>query len=190
MAQHKFAFGLLVSCLVTGAVSPEAIADDTNPNVMYVANMAKIPMGGVKALQGLDVPVAVSTAVPDEFFLREIELEFGDWGGTTYRLIYDGYYDNSLVKTCFAIEGTNDGVGGLALGNASYSFASSVFGRGTIEAGYYGSSESSTFLGDWVGRGNGYYRFVGAGVYDSLAGCENVSVDQAIAISESLQYLP
>jgi hypothetical protein len=190
MGQNKIAIGILAGCLLTSAVAGQAIADDSNPDVMYLANSANISLSGINALRAIDMPVALAEYIPTDFFLRQIELEFNDWGGTTYRLIYDGYDENTLTQMCFAVEGTNHGIGGLPIGNASYPFSSPVLGSSTIEAGYYGQSEKNTLLGDWIGRGEGYYRFVGAGVYKSMASCNNVSVDEAIAISESLRYLP
>ncbi|AFY37089.1 hypothetical protein Lepto7376_0689 [[Leptolyngbya] sp. PCC 7376] len=190
MGQNKLAIGLLASCLMVGAGATGAIADDSNPNLMYLANSAKIPLGGIQALKTLDMPVAIPIYVPADFYLERMELEFTDWGGVNYRLIYEGYDENTLARSCFAVEGTNDGIGGLPIGNVSHAVNSEIYGDSTIEEGYYGESEYSTLLGDWIGRGMGYYRFVGAGVYDSMAGCDNVSVNEAIAISESLHPLP
>ena len=190
MGQNKLAIGLLAGCLMVGAASTQAIADDSNPNVMYLANSAKIPLDGIKVLKTLDMPVAIPIYIPTDFYLDRMELELSDWGGITYRLVYEGLDEATFAKTCFAIEGTNDGIGGLPIGNASYAVESETYGDSTIEEGYYGESEYSTLLGDWIGRGMGYYRFVGAGVYNSMADCENVAVDQAIAISESLRPLP
>jgi hypothetical protein len=53
------------------------------------------------------------------------------------------------------------------------------------------SSDNLTLLGNWLGAENGlFYRFVGAGILPSLSRCDNISPQEAVRVSESLQYLP
>ncbi len=189
MGTNKLAIGLLAGCVMAGAVSTKAIAQ-TPAQLDYLSEASGIPEAGLEVLQTLDMPVAIPTYMPNYMYFSQLELEFSDWGGMTYRILYEGLNEESLEVLCLTIEGTNDGIGGLPSGDRSYVVNHEMYGRDTIEEGLYGESVIPTLLGNWLGQGMGYYRFVGAGIYDGYSECNNVATDEAIAISESLRPLP
>lgn len=146
-----------------------------------------------RLLRALGLKIAMPTYVPPGFKLEKVQAEVERntrIGGIGYTLIYRHYDVDSTKDFCFAIEATNGGIGDLPVGGRSYPINSPVFGKATLEYGEYGQASTPTFLSNWLGETNGpFYHFVGAEVIPGLARCNNVSVQEAVRVTESLQYL-
>ncbi|MEA5464771.1 hypothetical protein [Leptothoe sp. PORK10 BA2] len=165
--------------------------ESTNRTTKQLPQEAQLTQPQVNLLKASGIEVVMPTYVPSEFNLEYVNAELARYqgvGGASYRIIFQKYDVETSRSFCFAIEATNGGIGDLPSGLASYSVASQELGESTLEYGIYGESSRPTLLGNWLGTGP-FYRFVGSGVYSSLSRCDNISVQEAIKISESLQYL-
>lgn len=143
-----------------------------------------------RLLQAAGLRLALPTWVPAGFELTTVQVQADRQtriGGLTYTAIYQRYDRATQRTTCFAIEATNGGIGGLPPGRQRYPVNSPVFGRTTLEVGRYGEASRPSLLSNWLGTGP-FYRLVGAAVIPALARCENVTPQQAVQILESLQY--
>lgn len=185
----SLAFGLGTGITVMVGIGETAIAL-TPQQLNYLSNTSGIPESGLEVLQTLEMPIAIPTYMPDYMTFEQLELELDDWGSVTYRIVYEGLNEESFEFLCVAIEGTNDGIGDLPDGDRSYGIENEVYGSTTLENGLYGESVIPILVSNWLGRGNAYYRFVGGSFYNSYSGCNDVAVDEAIAITESLVPLP
>jgi hypothetical protein len=147
----------------------------------------------LRLLRALGLKIAVPTYVPPGFKLEKVQAEVERntrFGGVGYTLFYRRYDANSSKDFCFAIEATNGGIGDLPEGSRSYPINSPVFGKTTLEYGKYGQASNPTFLSNWLGETNGpFYHFVGAEVIPGLVRCSNVSVQEAVRVTESLRYV-
>lgn len=147
----------------------------------------------LKLLRSLGLKIAVPTYVPAEFRLNRVQADVSQStrvGGIGYTLFYRRYDANASQDFCFAIEATNGGIGDLPDGDRSYPVNSPVFGKTTLESGKYGKVANPTFLSNWLGEAKGpFYRFVGTGVIPGLSNCSNVTVQEAVRVTESLRYV-
>lgn len=168
--------GFMVSLTILGASS-----------LPVLAQIPRMTPNQKAALRALNIKIVVPAYVPAGFRIANV-LTIKNSEGTGSAIIY-----KDKNNRCFAIETTSGGVGDLG-GNRSYRFNNLVFGRSTLEEGKFGISSRSTLLGQWLGSGP-FHRFVGGGYISSvqikydLSGCNNISLQDAIRVSESLRYL-
>jgi len=200
-SRPKMKLGKGLVLLVFTSICPVLITLQLNQPTQAQSALKKTPLPPesqlnpeqLRLLRALGLKIAVPTYVPSGFKLEKVQAEVEQntrFGGVGYTLFYRRYDANSGKDFCFAIEATNGGIGDLPDGKRSYPVNSPVFGKTTLEYGEYGQASSLTFLSNWLGERNGpFYHFVGAEVISGLARCNNVSVQEAIQIIESLRYL-
>ncbi|MGB8703340.1 MAG: hypothetical protein WCD18_28315 [Thermosynechococcaceae cyanobacterium] len=147
----------------------------------------------IQLLQALGLRIAVPTYMPRGFTLEKVLAEIDRQsriGGISYTLFYRRYDSDTNQDFCFAIEATNGGIGDIPTGSRSYPINASNFGKSSLEYGVYGRAKGATYLSNWLGTASGpFYRFVGAGIIPEGSNCTNMSVQESIRVTESLQYL-
>ncbi|MGI0490532.1 hypothetical protein ACN4EG_01870 [Alkalinema pantanalense CENA528] len=150
-------------------------------------------------LQSSGLQVALPSYVPEGFRLKQIlatTQRSSRLGGYTYTVLYEKVTNTQIQ--CFAIEATSGGIGDLPQSKiASYPIntKASQFSEGRLEVDRYGKSATPTLLSSWLSDRTvvapaAFYRFTGAGVIPELDQCSNLSPQEAIAVIESLRYVP
>ncbi|NJK40994.1 MAG: hypothetical protein HC934_05880 [Acaryochloridaceae cyanobacterium SU_2_1] len=151
---------------------------------------AALTLEQLQLLNALGIKPVAPRYLPSGFVLRQLEVTLSRnsrIGGKSFAMIYEKLLSDGSKPVCFAIEATNGGIGGLPLGQQSYSVKNAVLGEGTIEYGQFGRASQPTYLGNWLGTGP-FYRFAGAN-FARMSECEDVSAQDAVRISESLDYV-
>lgn len=143
-------------------------------------------------LEASGLSIALPAYIPAGFTLDKVLAEVNRQarvGGISYTLIYRHYDSEANQALCFAIEATNGGIGGIPEGLESFEISSPVFGESTLEYGTYGQAQRPTYLSNWLGEETGpFYRFVGSEVLPGLSRCSNISAQEAVRVTESLEY--
>lgn len=177
--------------------SPEnaaiAQAPPTSQSLNTWSNDSGIPEAGLEVLQTLDMTVAVPTYMPNYMNFQQLELELSDRGSVTYRITYEGLNVESSELLCVTIEGTNTQVRTvLPMDNRYYSGTNETYGSFTMLEGLYGEATLPVLVGNWLAKPgvDEFYRFAGTDFYNDYTACNDVAVDEAIAITESLRPLP
>jgi hypothetical protein len=139
----------------------------------------------LRQMKNLGMKMVMPKNVPAGFRLTDILGHSDQRFGRSYLLVY------RKGNICFGVEGTSGGIGGFPAGDVgSYPIKNAVLGRGQLEQWQAGSD--AQLLGQWMGRGP-FYRFVGANYSffgnSDLVGCRDISVKDAIMVSEALRYL-
>lgn len=160
-------------------------------NQSAVAQLSKsgLTAAQIQRLNALRVKIAVPTYLPTGFRVNRVLIEPCPEGATRcrfgpqYAITYQG-----PNHSCFAIEAVGGGIGGPDLAS-KLPVNSSVFGKNFL---YYGSgtgNPSPTMFSDWLRGPELFYRFAGQGATNKLANCNNISPQEAVRVTESLQYL-
>jgi hypothetical protein len=147
----------------------------------------KVPQAQIEELRSLGMRVAMPINVPSGMKLTSISGRSEPRFGRSYLLVYHG------GSRCFAVEGTSGGIGSVPAGTAgSFKVQNAAMGKGAIELNKAGQS-APLLIGQWMSRGP-FYRVVGAnystdGMGSDLTNCQDLSVKDAVAVSESLRFL-
>ncbi|MEM8611509.1 MAG: hypothetical protein AAGF93_05785 [Cyanobacteria bacterium P01_H01_bin.105] len=172
--------------------SPDIKVPPPPPSNSY---LAQLPPDATNQLVQLDINIVIPTYLTQNMNLVNYEVgETADNGSAYYWLIYrDGQ------NRCFAIEYASEGIENSSLENQE-SLDSSLFGEGyylyhgKFPNGGDGELPESDLFTDWLAGDDGFYRLIGAGLVNTRnygqSDCTNITVDEAIAIAESLGYLP
>lgn len=168
----------LGSLLIAAAITSSVLAQQAG---------AKLSAAQIQKLESLGVKIAVPTYVPNGFRVDRVEVVPCPPGSRRFCPEYSITY-RGPKNTCFAIESTGGGIGGLPDGDRSFPVNSPLFGESSLELGKYSQAQSPTLLGLWLGD-SPFYRFAGAGTSRALTGCNNISPEEAVRVTESLQYL-
>lgn len=173
------------------ASNPPSVAHSVAQNHSSQAAQTRILDLGVtpaqlQQMQAVGMRMVMPTTVPAGFRLTDVVSRSDARFGPSYLLVY------RKGSACFGIEGTRGGIGGIPTGNAgSYPIKNAVLGRGQLEQ-RRSSTEQPQLISQWIGR-DPFYRFVGANYSfnggSELTNCQNISVKEAILVSESLRYL-
>ncbi len=146
----------------------------------------------IELLKTLGLKVAVPTYVQPGFALEKAIAEIDRQariGGIGYTIVYRRYDSSKNQDFCFAIQATNGGISDLPDGSQTYPINSPAFGKSSLEYGEYGLANTPTYLSNWLGEESGpFYRFAGAGVIPELSNCRNLSPQEAMRVTESIQY--
>ncbi len=139
----------------------------------------------LQQMKAVGMRMVMPTTVPAGFRLTDVVSRSDSRFGPSYLLVY------RKGAACFGIEGTRGGIGGIPTGDAgSYPIKNAVLGRGQLEQ--RSSAAQPQLISQWMGR-EPFYRFVGANYSfnggSELANCQNISVKDAVLVSESLRYL-
>jgi hypothetical protein len=195
--QYRFRLkGVVIRCVILlSAVfgSSVCLVEHSSLRAEEILAEVQLSPNQTQLLMALGLRVAVPTYVPRGFTLEKVSAEIDQQsriGGIGYTIIYRRYDSNTNQDFCFAIQATNGGIGDLPDGSQSYPINSPSFGKSSLEYGNYGQTSSPTYLSNWLGGESGpFYRFVGAGVIPGLSPCRNLSVQEAIRVTESIQYM-
>ncbi len=173
------------------ASNPPPVAQSVAQNNGSQAAQTRILDLGVtpaqlQQMQAVGMRMVMPTTVPPGFRLTDVIRRSDSRFGPSYLLVY------RKESACFGIEGTRGGIGGIPAGDAgSYPIKNAVLGKGQLEQ-RRSSAEQPQLISQWMGR-DPFYRFVGANYSfnggSELANCQNISVKDAILVSESLRYL-
>ncbi len=176
---------------VSGSPSPPFTTQSVAQNTSSQAAQTRILDLGVtqsqlQQMKAVGMRMVMPTTVPAGFRLTTVASRSDSRFGPSYLLVY------RKGSACFGIEGTRGGIGGIPTGDAgSYPIKNAVLGRGQLEY-RRSSTEQPQLISQWMGR-DPFYRFVGANYQfnggSELAGCQDISVKDAILVSESLRYL-
>jgi hypothetical protein len=147
----------------------------------------QVPQAQIQELRSLGMRVAMPINVPSGMKLTSISGRSDPRFGRGYLLVY------RAGSKCFAVEATSGGIGSIPAGTAgSFKVQNAAMGKGAIEVQKPGEP-APLLMGQWMSRGP-FYRIVGAnytidGLGSDLANCQDLSVKDAVAVSESLRFL-
>ena len=175
------------------ASTPDNAPPPTPPN----SYLAQLPPETTNQLIALNINIAIPTYLPQAMTLANYgagETTEGVGGGPYYWLVY-----RDDQNRCFALEYASGGIGGISLENQE-PLDSALFGNGyslyhgKFPNGGNGELPESDLFTDWLEGDDGFYRLIGAGLVNAQdygqADCSNITVKEAIAVAESLSYLP
>lgn len=169
------------------AGTPQSIAQN---NGSQAARTRIVDLGvsstQLQQMKAVGMRLVMPTTVPAGFRLTSIASRSDARFGPSYLLVY------RKGTACFGIEGTRGGIGGIPTGDAgSYPIKNAVLGRGQLEQRRSSAGEPQ-LISQWMGR-DPFYRFVGANYSfnggSELANCQDITVKDAILVSEALRYL-
>lgn len=176
---------------VSGSSNPPFTTQSVAQNTSSQAAQTRILDLGVsqsqlQQMKAVGMRMVMPTTVPAGFRLTTVASRSDSRFGPSYLLVY------RKGSACFGIEGTRGGIGGIPTGDAgSYPIKNAVLGRGQLEY-RRSAAEQPQLISQWLGR-DPFYRFVGANYQfngdSELSGCQEISVKDAILVSESLRYL-
>ncbi|MEO0353008.1 MAG: hypothetical protein AAF282_23460 [Cyanobacteria bacterium P01_A01_bin.15] len=182
---------------VSGADSVASSSTSVPPPPPPNAYLAQLSPSAANQLVDLGIDIAVPIYLPPTMVLASYgagEAPEGPGGGPFYWLVYRDDQDR-----CFAIEYTSGGIGGISLENQE-SLELPLFGEGySLYHGQFpnGAGENlpqPDLFTDWLAGTDGFYRLAGAGLINAQdygqGDCSNITVEEAIAVAESLIYLP
>lgn len=147
----------------------------------------QMPQAQIQEIRSLGMRVALPINVPSGMKLTSISGRSDPRFGRSYLLVYRG---NSK---CFAVEGISGGIGSVPTGTAgSFKVQNPAMGKGAIEVHKPGT-QPPILMGQWMSR-SPFYRVVGAnypvdGIGSELSNCQDLSIKEAVAVSESLRFL-
>ncbi len=147
----------------------------------------QVPQAQIQELRSLGMRVAMPINVPSGMKLTAISGRSDPRFGRSYVLVY------RAGSKCFAVEGVSGGIGSIPVGTAgSFKVQNAAMGKGAIELQKPGG-KAPLLIGQWMSRGP-FYRVVGAnypvdGIGSELSNCQDLSVKEAVAVSESLRFL-
>lgn len=172
-------------------------SESTPPPPPTNSYLAQLPPEATNQLVALGINIVIPTYLPPNMTLANYgvgEKEAGVGGGPYYWLVY-----RDDQNRCFSIEYTSGGIGGISLenqeplNNALFDDDYSLY-HGKFPNGDVGELPESDLFTDWLEGEDGFYRLVGAGLVNAQdygqGDCSNISVKEAIAVAESLSYLP
>lgn len=179
---------------IESVASPSESAPPPPPPNSY---LAQLPPEATNQLVDLGINIVIPIYLPPNTALANYgvgEKEAGVGGGPYYWLVY-----RDDQNRCFAIEYTSGGIGGISLenqeplDNALFDDDYSLY-HGKFPNGDEGELPESDLFTDWLEGEDGFYRLVGAGLVNAQdygqGDCSNIPVKEAIAVAESLSYLP
>ncbi|AVH64127.1 hypothetical protein [Nostoc sp. 'Peltigera membranacea cyanobiont' N6] len=187
MKLFKYPIKLASSCFAICVIASTA-AVIAQPKPPQTNSVIKLTPTQLKVLRSLGLKIALPSYVPTNFHADKVIVSAGRENVDSLRYLI--VYQNLSADKCFAIESVSGGIGDLPAGSRSYPINSPIFGKSTLEQGLYGNAKQPTLLSQWWGEQNGpFYRFVGTGVMPELSNCGNVTPQEAVKVSQSIQYL-
>jgi hypothetical protein len=177
------ALGGLSSITMSAAISQGALAQQTG---------TQLTPAQVQLLQSLGMKIAVPTYIPAGFEITIVRAEIlpGSAGGTPRYILF--YRDSN--NSCFGIEATGGGGRNPEL-ESSLPVNSRFFGS-SYKLNYGKSAKAansrSYMFSDWMERDGNFYRFAGTSEEvppaSSKSACKNISPEEAVRVTESLEY--
>ncbi|MBW4426296.1 MAG: hypothetical protein KME50_18055 [Nostoc desertorum CM1-VF14] len=187
MKSFKYSVNIASSCVLACIIASTA-AVIAQPKVSQTNLGIKLTPTQLKVLRSLGLKVALPSYIPANFRADTVLVSAGRENVDSLRYLV--VYQNLSADKCFAIESTSGGIGDLPSGSRSYPINSPIFGKSFLELGLYGNAKRPTLLSQWWGEQNGpFYRFVGTGVVPELSNCTNITPQEAVKVSQSIQYL-
>ncbi|NEQ49056.1 MAG: hypothetical protein F6K11_02835 [Leptolyngbya sp. SIO3F4] len=156
--------------------------------------LAQLPPEATNNLVSLAINIAIPTYLPQHMALDNYGIGKTDSGTPYYWLVY-----RDEQSHCFAIEYSAIGIDNISLENRE-PLKNALFGtgyhlyHGKFPNGDIGELPESDLFTDWLEGVDGFYRLIGAGLVNAQDygqnGCTNIAIKEAIAVAESLSYLP
>lgn len=154
--------------------------------------LAQLPPDATNQLVALAIDIAIPTYLPPNMTLANYGV--GTTGNPYYWLVYRDDQNH-----CFAIEYAASNIDNMSLENQE-PLGLKTFGEGyslyhgKFPNGGVGELPTSDFFTQWLAGEDGFYRLVGAGLVNAQdygqKDCINIAIKEAIAVAESLSYLP
>ncbi|MEM7648214.1 MAG: hypothetical protein AAF283_03505 [Cyanobacteria bacterium P01_A01_bin.70] len=168
-------------------------APPSPPQSAFIAAITPEQSAQIKAL---DVPFVLPTAIPEGFLVEQVNVT-QDERFASYQLLYRDAGDR-----CFVIEHTSGGIGGTPETESRVSVNPPAINDAADYGLNYGSYTAPdlraqfpepNLSSDWLPIATGFYRFAGAAYINNAlavtAPCENISVDEAVTVIESLALI-
>lgn len=192
---------LLSSCRSQSPETPQKPLDTAVPNVpkpppppptnSYLAHLSP---DATNQLISLGIKIVIPTFLTPNMTLANHGAGETANSQSFYWLVYR---DNQ--NRCFAIEYTSSDTEPISLENRE-PLNIDIFGNGyslyhgKFPNGGEGELPNSDLFTDWLVGEDGFYRLIGAGLINAQdygqGDCSNITISEAIAITESLSYLP
>jgi hypothetical protein len=158
------------------------------------AFLGQMPPTQTSQLASLGVEVVVPGEVPPDFAIAELRVDQGD-PGPGYLVVYQ-----NGANQCFAVEFASEGIGDPPATVNRRAIQPPLFGEGYglnygpfADADMQAQFPEANLFTDWMLGPSGAYRLIGAtyigDLFESLRGCEDVSLDSAVALAESLTVI-
>ncbi|MBT9313082.1 hypothetical protein [Leptothoe kymatousa] len=194
-------YGALISAVVLAScqAAPEANGPDNldaklPPSPPPNAYLAQLPPETTNQLTKLAIDIAIPTYLPQNMTLANYGVGQPAADPLYYWLVY-----RDDQNRCFAIEYMSAGINEMSLENQE-PLETPLFGEGyslyhgKFPNGGTGELPESDLFTDWLEGNEGFYRLVGAGLVNSQdygqKDCNNITIKEAISVTESLSYLP
>jgi hypothetical protein len=157
--------------------------------------LAQLPPDATSQLVNLGVNIVIPTYLTQNMTLANYGIGSTSAGNRPYYWLV--YRDEQ--NRCFAIEYVSDDMEDISLENQE-PLNSDLFGEGyslyhgKFPNGGDGELPESDLFTDWFAGEDGFYRLIGSGLVNAQdygqGDCSNITVKEAITITESLSHLP
>jgi hypothetical protein len=150
---------------------------------------SRLSAAQLQQLNAVGMKIVVPTYVPAGFQAVDVVSRKDARFGPAYLIMY------RKGNTCFGVEATSGGIGGLPPGDAgSYPIKNGAIGKSQLEQYRPGTVQGPLLVGQWASRGP-FYRYVGAnynfdgGSSSALSGCQDLSIKEALLVGEGLRFV-
>ncbi|MGF1459592.1 MAG: hypothetical protein ACFBSG_11255 [Leptolyngbyaceae cyanobacterium] len=164
------------------------------------AFLALLPPEQTAQIRDLELPLVLPTAIPAGFAVEQVEAA-RDERFEGYQILYRDDRDR-----CFLIEYTTEGVGDMPQTANRHPLSSPVLSIQPEATGSYGLNygpyvdpalrdqfPETLLVTDWLPVAGGVVRFAGAALIETMLSpnspCQNVTVEEAIAIIDSIAVI-
>lgn len=177
--------------------STPVASEDVPPPPPGSAFLGRLTPEQTAEIEALSLPLVLPSDIPGEFSVAQVITQPGDrFAG--YQILYRSGGDR-----CFLIEYASGGVGGTPETDNRQPISPPILQNGAAEFGLnYGNYKdpalreqfpAASLMSDWLPVAGGFVRFAGAALINSTlqpsAPCQNVTVEEAIAIINSLAVI-
>jgi hypothetical protein len=182
--------GMGLTVVLAGAAPNQATAQIAQRSGSQAPQVRILDLGVSRAqlqqMQAVGMRMVMPTTVPAGFQLTSVVTPANLPAGSRYLLVY------RKGNACFGIEGTRNWLGNGPAGDTRYPIQNAVLGRGQLESLRSPAPGTPQLVSQWLSSGP-FYRFVGANYTfeggAELANCQNISVENALLVSNSLRFL-
>lgn len=163
-----------LSSLAINATTQQSIAAKPPTGMLNSAQISKLKKLGIK--------IAVPTYIPSGFRVANVRTDNSN-SGPEYTILY-----RNANNSCFAIESVHGGVGDV---DAEFNLPinSPVFGKSNLFYDKQDGGKNRSLMVAWMEKNGQFYRLAGLGAMNWPSNCRNIAPQQAVRITESLQYL-
>jgi len=172
----------LVMPVAIACLSSLAINVTTQQSVAAKPPTGMLNSAQISKLKKLRIKIAVPTYIPSGFRVANVRTDNSN-SGPEYTILY-----RNANNSCFAIESVHGGVGDI---DAEFNLPinSPLFGKSTLFYEKQDGGKNRSLMVAWMEKNDQFYRLAGLGAMNWPSTCRNIVPQQAVRITESLQYL-